>query len=189
MIIVLIGRMAAGKDTVINAINKELKIPILVSHTTRPMRPGETNHKEYHFVDNDYFLEEFRLSNFIEYRAYEVADGSIWYYGLHKSEPGRISTSIVIMDPTGYESLLNYFGEENVIGILLEADKETVFNRALLRNGDTIEEIKRRIADDDRRFNNFKEKHPECFIVNNNNDAKIDDVVQQIEDIITKIIK
>ena len=56
MIIVLIGRMASGKDTVINAINKELKIPILVSHTTRPMRPGETNHKEYHFVDNNYFL-------------------------------------------------------------------------------------------------------------------------------------
>ena len=59
MIIVLIGRMASGKDTVINAINKELKIPILVSHTTRPMRPGETNHKEYHFVDNNYFLEDF----------------------------------------------------------------------------------------------------------------------------------
>ena len=187
MVIVLIGRMAAGKDTVINAINKELNIPILISHTTRPMRPGETNNKEYHFVDDNYFLGEFRLSNFIEYRAYEVADGSIWYYGLHKSEVGRNPTSLVIMDPAGYESLMNYFGKENVIGILLEADRETVFNRAILRKGDTIDEIKRRIEDDDRRFSKFKEKHPECYIVTNNDGTPIEKVVQEVKNIIETI--
>ena len=55
MIIVLIGRMSVGKDTVLNTIHDKTNIPILISHTTRPMRAGETNHKEYHFITKDEF--------------------------------------------------------------------------------------------------------------------------------------
>ena len=46
MIIVLLGKMATGKDTVINIIrNKITNMPTLISHTTRPKRRGEIHLK------------------------------------------------------------------------------------------------------------------------------------------------
>ena len=94
--------------------------------------------------------------------------------------------SIVILDPIGYEALTSYFGNENVIGILLEANEETIYNRAVSRNGDSIEEINRRIEDDNIRFDKFKKKHLECHRVFNNNDRDINDVVDEIMKIIYK---
>ena len=189
MIIVLIGRMSVGKDTVLNAIHNKTNIPILISHTTRPMRAGETNHKEYHFITKDEFKVMYDSDKFIEYRMYKPANNDLWYYGLSKEEAKDVDLSLVIMDPTGYESLATYFGNENVVGILLEADKETIYNRAILRHGDTIEEINRRIEDDDRRFSKFKKNHPECYLIYNNNDRTIDSVADEIIDIIKKVYK
>ena len=186
MIVVLIGRMAAGKDTVLNAIQKRTNIPVLISHTTRPMRQGETNGKEYHFIDNETFEKMLEQHEFIEYRCYRPANGDLWYYGLTEKEVTDNELSMVIMDPTGYEALTSRFGNENVIGILLEADKETIYNRAILRHGDSIEEINRRIKDDDMRFSKFKNRHMECYRVYNNNDRDIGDVVDEIMNIIKK---
>lgn len=186
MIIVLVGRMASGKDTILNAIHNRTKMPVLVSHTTRPMRPGETDGKEYHFVDNNTFKRMYDQHEFIEYRVYRPANGEIWFYGLTEKEAKCKNLSMVIMDPTGYEALAKRFGNENIIGILLEADKETIYNRAILRHGDSIEEINRRIKDDDRKFNKFEQEHKECHKVYNNNDRGINDVVDEIIDIIEK---
>ena len=55
-----------------------------------------------------------------------------------------------------------------------------------MRHGDSIEEINRRIKDDDRRFNKFEQEHKECHKVYNNNDRGINDVVDEIIDIIEK---
>lgn len=184
MIVVLIGRMAAGKDTVLNAIQEKTNMPVLVSHTTRPMRQGEVDGKEYHFIDNDTFEKMLEQHEFIEYRCYRPANGNLWYYGLAENEITSNELSIVIMDPSGYEALASRFGNENIVGILLEANEETIYNRAILRHGDSIEEINRRIKDDNMRFSKFKNRHAECYRVYNNNDRNIEDVVDEILNII-----
>lgn len=187
MIIVLLGKMATGKDTVINIIrNKITNMPTLISHTTRPKRRGEINGKDYYFVDNKTFESMIERGEFIEFRSYRPANGDLWYYGLTKKEISDNALSIVILDPIGYEALTSYFGNENVIGILLEANEETIYNRAVSRNGDSIEEINRRIEDDNIRFDKFKKKHLECHRVFNNNDRDINDVVDEIMKIIYK---
>ena len=187
MIIVLLGKMATGKDTVINIIrNKITNMPTLISHTTRPKRRGEINGKDYYFVDNKTFESMIERGEFIEFRSYRPANGDLWYYGLTKKEISDNALSIVILDPIGYEALTSYFGKENVIGILLEANEETIYNRAVSRNGDSIEEINRRIEDDNIRFDKFKKKHLECHRVFNNNGRDINDVVDEIMKIIYK---
>ena len=55
------GFTSSGKDSITSRVSKELNIPILVSHTTRPPRTGEINGVSYHFVDDDFFNERHRL--------------------------------------------------------------------------------------------------------------------------------
>ena len=40
-----------------------------ISYTTRKMRQGEKNTKDYHFVSKDDFLNKIKLGHFIEYQA------------------------------------------------------------------------------------------------------------------------
>lgn len=49
-IIAIVGASGSGKTTLVNHIQKTLGIPALISYTTRPMRPGETDGIEHWFV-------------------------------------------------------------------------------------------------------------------------------------------
>lgn len=52
-IIAIVGASGSGKTTLVNHIQKTLGIPALVSYTTRPIRPGETDGVEHWFVTED----------------------------------------------------------------------------------------------------------------------------------------
>ena len=118
-IIVLLGKGGSGKDTVMNMIAKEYKnVQTVVSHTTRPMRKGEIEGKNYYFVSDEKFCEMNKNKSFVETRHYNVVtDGSpqgcgVWYYGLaqeeleNKLDKGHV---IVVLDLQGYKELRKYY--------------------------------------------------------------------------------
>ena len=77
----IMGKSASGKDRIYSllAAHKELNLKTLILYTTRPIRAGEQDGKNYYFVD-DGKLEEFRKNgNLIEERAYHTVYG-IWTY-------------------------------------------------------------------------------------------------------------
>ena len=49
----VLGKSCSGKDTIFRYLKekKELNLKTVVGYTTRPMRVGEENGKEYFFVD------------------------------------------------------------------------------------------------------------------------------------------
>lgn len=49
-LITIIGPSGAGKDTVALMLSAILGYDVLCSYTTRPMREGEVDGKEHHFV-------------------------------------------------------------------------------------------------------------------------------------------
>lgn len=58
----------AGKTSLVNAlIEAEPQIRVSVSHTTRAMRPGETDGVNYHFVSRESFLEMLEHNDFLEH--------------------------------------------------------------------------------------------------------------------------
>ena len=58
----------AGKTSLVAAlIDRNEKLTVSVSHTTRPMRPGEENGVNYHFVDQETFLAMLEQANFLEH--------------------------------------------------------------------------------------------------------------------------
>ena len=56
----VMGKSSVGKDTIYNMLvnDKELELKTIVGYTTRPMREGEVNGREYFFVNEDE-LEKF----------------------------------------------------------------------------------------------------------------------------------
>jgi len=61
----------AGKSSLISALlsrfNGDDRLRLSVSHTTREPRPGEVDHVNYHFVDNEEFEQLIARNAFYEY--------------------------------------------------------------------------------------------------------------------------
>lgn len=166
------GLTSSGKTTITERVSKELNIPVLISHTTRPIREGiEENGKTYHFVDNDFFNE----NEFLEQRHYNTEYG-VWKYGLHISELQNKPYSLFIVDRQGYEELQDKLGEDKLVSIFIEVSEEELKRRNKLR-GDCPKEFSRRLKSDIEEFKGHISDH----IVYNNN---LEDAVKKVKEII-----
>ena len=64
---VITAPSGAGKSSLIQAVMKDdPTLRLSISYTTRPPRPGETNGREYHFVDDATFLAMRGRGEFLE---------------------------------------------------------------------------------------------------------------------------
>ena len=181
MIYCILGMTGTGKTTLARQVSKKLKIPIIVSYTSRPMRQGEQEGIDYHYVDNKYF--DNNKDDFIEMREYEVYDGSIWKYGYKKSDFGcQTSDYIVIIETDGFKSFKKYFGRDKIKPILINSQIGDLYLR-LEKRGDNQKEIERRINDDMQKFKIFAETE-ECENVYNYYDLEF--AVKQLMHKITK---
>ena len=166
------GLTSSGKTTITERVSKELNIPVLISHTTRPIREGiEENGKTYHFVDNNFFNE----NEFLEQRHYNTEYG-VWKYGLHISELENKPYSLFIVDRQGYKELQNKLGEDKLVSIFIEVSEEELKRRNKLR-GDCPREFSRRLKSDIEEFKG----HISDYIVYNNN---LEDAVKKVKEII-----
>ena len=166
------GLTSSGKTTITERVSKELNIPVLISHTTRPIREGiEENGKTYHFVDNNFFNE----NEFLEQRHYNTEYG-VWKYGLHISELQNKPYSLFIVDRQGYEELQDKLGEDKLVSIFIEVSEEELKRRNKLR-GDCPKEFSRRLKSDIEEFKG----HISDYIVYNDN---LEDTVKKVKEII-----
>lgn len=147
--VILIGQSAAGKDYVSGIMREASGFPKLVSHTTRPSRPGEKDGTDYYFKETfDPLVDEW-----VEYRKYEtVQDGeeAVWYYWLDPTE-ARKEEYVGILDYEGARELRQWAYQE--IGlrptfVYVWASPQTLEKRASQREGFEEAEFKRRLETD-----------------------------------------
>ena len=184
-IICLIGKSGSGKDTIIQKLRADLKIPIAISFTSRPMRSGEIQDLTYHFVSDSYFEEN--KEKFIEQRLYKVInkDGTkgIWRYGLHRNSI-KEGLNVVVVDINGYRALREYFGKQNVLPFFIDCSDITRLNRILFRgDGANKLEIMRRFAADEEDFKDFIESRNYYKVCN---EYSIDSAVEEIEGVLKR---
>lgn len=146
---ILIGQSGAGKDYILNKMSKEMGIPKLVSHTTRPPRPNEVNGVDYVFEDS--FDPE--VNEYVEYRAYQTIENgepATWYYWLTPSSLDDVPY-IGILDYEGARQLKEWSYKElghRPAFVYVWASPSTLQERARMRQGYEEEEFTRRLNKD-----------------------------------------
>ena len=89
----LMGKSSTGKDTIFKRLteDEELNLKTIVSYTTRPIRDGEEEGKEYFFVDEKRLKELEDAGRVIELRAYHTYYG-VWKYFTVADEQMKLSS-------------------------------------------------------------------------------------------------
>ena len=130
------GKSSSGKDTVYKRLlaDENLKLNQLVTYTTRPIREGEVNGREYFFIDEAKAIKLHEEGKIVESRAYNTVFG-IWKY--MTVDDGDIELDkksyVVIGTLESYVQIRNYFGKESVIPVMIEVDDGERLERALKR--------------------------------------------------------
>ena len=131
----LIGKSGTGKDTLYRELLNDGALPLerLVPCTTRPIRAGEQDGREYHF----YTVEELRAleqaGKVIESRCYETMHGP-WYY--FTADDGQIDlarrSTLLIGTLVSYRALRDYYGADRVVPLYIEVEDGERLQRALM---------------------------------------------------------
>lgn len=147
MKIVIIGPGAGGKDHARNILIDKF-VPS-VSYTTRPMRPGEEDGKDYHYVSVDEFRRLIADGFFYEWNFFADA----WYYGTPKNSFENGST-LFIMTPSGVRSLSEKHRQESAV-VYINPDES--IRRARLLGRKDADNAERRLATDAADFEGFSD--------------------------------
>lgn len=174
-IFVLCGKSASGKDTllckILGTAGTNKTIGSLPSVTTRPMRPGEQEGKEYNFVTDEVFEQLVREGTITCAKAFETSRGT-YKYGKLLPSMSLSDDVITIGDIDCIKELRKTYGAENVIGVYLTASTACRHTRALMRAGwkDFDEEYWEHREEHDKVSYNMKYVAKYCkFIINTEN--------------------
>ena len=146
-IIVLCGKSGAGKDTLAQMLKERLGYNFVVSHTTRPMRDGESEGNPYWFIDQTTMMTMHADEELIEMRRYETEFGA-WYYAVHESAIEDDKQYVVVLDIMGLMEFREHF-DDRIVGIYIHVDDELREQRAKQRGGFDQAEWDRRSKDDE----------------------------------------
>lgn len=138
--IVVVGESASGKTTLVNNfIENNPQYHKIVSYTTRPMRKGEKNGKDYHFINQTAFDKFVEKGFFIEHATYRG-----WSYGVAK-EDCKTSDTVAILTPAGLRTLKRY--DIEVKSIYLYVDRRSRMINIICRGDDIDEAYRRNLSD------------------------------------------
>lgn len=182
MIFVLVGESASGKSTIEEMIvSNSRNFQRVISYTTRPMRKGERQNVNYHFVSKEIFDEMVLNDAFIEKAKYRG-----WDYGSNKSDYLCDKNIVVVLTPHGCRSLKRWAANqgEKVVSIYFNIDRRSRLIK-ILNRGDDIEEAYRRNLSDVGQFDGFSDEadyviYNECYSKN------VEDVYSEVKQIIDK---
>ncbi|WP_326525225.1 guanylate kinase [Sphingomonas sp.] len=146
LMFVLSSPSGAGKSTIAGKLMAaEPDLSVSVSYTTRPMRPGEVDGREYHFIDLDRFREMVDNHEFLEWA--HVFDHR---YGTPKTDVFHMlgdGTDILFdIDWQGAQQLHQLAGGDVVRVFILPPSMPELRQRLERRATDSLEVIDARMA-------------------------------------------
>lgn len=160
MLLVITGGTCTGKDTLVRELLGTGKFTRLLSHTTRPMREGEQEGKDYffHSTDKD-------ITTPLCYKEYTVASGDKWKYWFEEADVLTCIESeewyVCIADSDGalvMRELISESVDDTLKGAIVMIKShpmkilERYYNREKKNASPNYEEVIRRILADDKDY-------------------------------------
>ena len=187
---IVMGKSATVKDTIFKKLKEQKKVPLhtIVPYTTRPIREGEKEGIEYHFVTEEEYLYLEAAGKIIEQRAYNTVHG-LWRYFTVKDYQWNLKEDYIMINTLeGYEQVRDYFGKESVYPIYIEVEDGERLTRALKREKrqsvPKYQELCRRYLADEEDFSREKRERAGVHHVYVNQNLE-DCVKEIIEDILS----
>ena len=194
-IVFIMGKSASGKDRIYRELSedKALGLNKITMYTTRPLRSGEAEGREYHFVDDDTVKRLENENKIIEIRCYDTVFG-VWKY--FTADDGQIDLAsekryIVIGTLEAYDKFCEYYGNEHIMPIYIEVDDGVRLIRAVKREMEQenphYEELCRRFLADAKDFSeeNIRKSGITRRFANN---GEFDDCVDEIRQALKELV-
>ena len=169
--IVLAGASASGKTEVAKMLSSKYGIVKVITTTTRDIRVGEVDGRDYFFVSKEQFQRMIEEDRFVEYTHYNNH-----LYGSTKDQIAM--NKCIVVDPAGLRA---YIGLNNpdIITFFLDS-LESTREKRMRQRGDGEEKIKNRLIHDREAFK--KENIPEV-------DFHIDSETHTVEEVADEIYR
>ena len=164
-IICLLGKSCSGKDTIYKKLiaDESLDLGPLVTYTTRPLRSGEQEGREYHFTDEAGFNALKEQGKVIEDRSYDTVYGLWRYFTVDDGFLDDGSDRIMIGTPEAVMAIRDYVSSDgnkdkncNIVPIYITLDDgirlQRALNRELVQDEPKYEEMCRRFLADAKDF-------------------------------------
>ena len=184
-VIIVSAPSGAGKTSIVKHVLQFLpELRFSTSATTRAMREGEVNGKDYHFLTVDEFKDGIDRDNFLEWE--EVYHNQ--FYGTLKSEIRRIwdEGKVVIfdVDVKGGLNIKKYFGD-NALAIFVEPPSvQELENRLRKRGTETDESLRKRVEKAEYELS-FAPQFDKVILNDNLDDAR-EEMLQTIREFLDK---
>ncbi|MCS6880587.1 MAG: guanylate kinase [Oscillochloridaceae bacterium] len=179
LLVVISGPSGVGKDSVLMRM-RELAFPFhfVVTATSRPIRPGEIDGYDYHFVSVERFEEMIRNDELLEWaKVYGQ------YKGIPKSEVRQAMASgrdVVLRINVDGAATIKRLAPEAVFIFLAPASTEELRWRLTVRRTESPQEIEQRLAMASQEMEQVR--HFDYVVINR--EDRLDEAVGQIRAII-----
>ena len=150
IIVCLVGKSAAGKDSIAYLLSRQPGWHSVVSCTTRPKRDYEINGTHYYFLTNEEFAQKVVNGDMLEATYFND-----WHYGTMKSDLID-GINVGVWNPEGYDCLretVKFDKDVKLMAYYIQCEDKTRLLRSLNREKHPdVHEIVRRFQADEEDF-------------------------------------
>jgi guanylate kinase len=179
MLLLVSGPSGAGKSTFVKALlEADARVRFSVSTTTRPMRAGETDGVQYHFVNDDDFQKAVADGEFVEWaNVHNHKYGTRHAHLQEMMDRGEIP--LLDLDVQGGKNVIEIFNEKLVSVFIFPPSWDVLEKRLRARGTDASDVIDLRL--ENARWEIGYAKYYDYYIIND----ELDLAIRQMKSILT----
>ena len=144
--IILVGESASGKSSIQNELVKVYGYKRILEYTTRPKRTNEINGVDYHFINEEEFVQLKKSNYFVAITCYNN-----WYYGIAlKDCILENKNKIIVTNPSALRQIEKAAIKNdkiNITSFYIKVPRRDRLIKILERNDDVDEAIRRNMSD------------------------------------------
>ena len=191
--IYIMGKSASGKDTIYKKIKEQIDVKTYVLYTTRPIRTGEQEGVDYHYVSDEQMLKFKQEGKVIESRTYQTVKGPWTYATIADEQLEQNGDILTVGTLESYNKIKEYYEDKKSIKLLpvyITIDEDERRKRAIKRENKqenpNYEEVERRLKADNI---DFSEENLKKVGIGQNQTFENYDLDKCLESILTYIQK